>query len=197
LSDDSAQQLIRCWRRLLIEIELARNYTVPFLLSGLARTAPRNPILERILPSLLHIKAVSILDFALNHLIADQGLTVPRRYGDSFKGRIDFLADQKIVSDAAVLHNVRNRRNDVAHEFNEVVSWDILQQDVSAIDTTLHALGLAPIRPQFEFFAERSGAAESTESGVAFAFDYSFGVREGEAVAAEITWTESIYRDND
>ena len=54
------------WRKLLIEIVLAYNYPVAFRLTSAGGAAPpRNPILEYVLPSLLHLKAVAILDAAL------------------------------------------------------------------------------------------------------------------------------------
>ena len=168
---------------------------MPFALNA-AGAAPRNPILEQLLPSLLHIKAVTILDAALKEVLATGNLSVPRTYGRGLKARTEFLNDQGLLQDVTLLHRIRELRNDVAHEFDERVTWTVLDEDLAAIHAVLQSFGLVGPRPNFEAFAERSGARESTDPDVLFALDHTFGLREGTKIAAQITWTEDVMRDD-
>ena len=94
------------WRKLLIDLAFARNYRVGFI--DLPGPVPKNPVLEQLLPSLLHIKTVAILDHALKSWIDANGMRVPKRpYGTELKGRIDFLADNNKIRDRATLHGLR------------------------------------------------------------------------------------------
>jgi hypothetical protein len=72
------------WRQLLLEEVAARNYWQSYLLHGFA--SHRDPLLDRLLPSLLYIKAVTILDDALEAVIAPRGLVMPKKYRDSLQG---------------------------------------------------------------------------------------------------------------
>lgn len=91
------------WRQFLIDREFGKNYTLGYM--GHPVPAAKNPVVERLLPSLLHVKAVAILDRAFRGWIEDRGLTVPRKpYGTDLRGRIDFLADNSFVHDRGSLH---------------------------------------------------------------------------------------------
>ena len=109
------------WRRFLIDFEFAKNY--PFARLGNGRLGFRNPVLERILPSLLHVKAVAIPDESLRDLLTERGLALPKKYGNGLNARVNFLVDSGIIVDPGSLQKVRNRRNDVAqHHLGDVVS---------------------------------------------------------------------------
>jgi hypothetical protein len=120
------------WWRFLIELQFARDYTVAASIEATGPTI-RNPILETLLPSLLHIKAVAILDAALKEILSAKSLVVPKRYGGMLKGRIDFLADQGLLPESGDLHRIRDTRNDVAHEFDERIEWAELDHMVSSL----------------------------------------------------------------
>src|SRR5579863_3132834 len=112
MSSTTLTDIPKLWRRFLIDAVFARNYDLASRLDG-AFVAP-NEVLERHLPSLLHIKAVAILDHALVAFIDSRGLIVPKKpYGTSLKGRIDFLSDQRLLSDQATLLGLKNLRNDL------------------------------------------------------------------------------------
>ncbi len=182
------------WRRFLIDLEFAKNY--PFARVGIDHMGFRNPILEQILPSLLHIKAVAILDGALKDLLAARSLTVPRKYGNGLKARINYLADEGIIVNPEPLHEVRDRRNDVAHEFSENVDWQILDKDVGAIQEALETLSIIGPRPVLGFKAERSAARDSTQVGVLAHYDYRFYLEHNGKMAAEVRWTENLMKDD-
>src|SRR5688572_26213119 len=123
------------WRRLLIDLEFARNYPIARVSLG---PPFRNPILEAMLPSLLHMKAVTILDEALKKISAQKGL----RSRNSLNARIELLSTERILSTSNGLHAVRGRRNDLAHEFEEAIDWVQLDRDIQEIQSALEHLGV-------------------------------------------------------
>jgi hypothetical protein len=177
----------------LIDLELARNY--PFSRADATSPAFRHPLLEQILPSLLHIKAVAVLDAGLKEILTRAGKTVPRTFRPDLNGRIAFLSAERLLPDADRRHLVRTRRNDVAHEFAEAVSWTVLDEDVAAIQAVLANHNLVEPRPRFAFMSERSGARDSTDPRFLCHFDYRFWLQEGDRVAVEVAWTENVCRD--
>jgi len=184
----------QAWWRFLIDLELARHYpaAIPQFPVGMRR---RNPVIDQLLPSLLHVKAVTILDAALKTTLTARGLKVPKTYGQGLQGRIDFLGDSGILAQRDQLQPIRETRNDVAHEFSGAVTWSQLDTDVVAIQTALEGLGLVPPRPTLEFFFERSAAEPSTVEGAACQFRYKFGLKDehGEEIAL-VEWSETLMR---
>ena len=88
--------ILEAWHKLLQELELAKNYHMPYLLNGFGGTF-RNPLLDFLLPSLLYVKMVAIFDEALVFLIDGRGLIPPKKYKQSLHGRLEFLNDQRII----------------------------------------------------------------------------------------------------
>jgi hypothetical protein len=113
----------KAWNRFLQEVELAKNYHMPYLLNGFGGTFG-NPLLDYLLPSLLYVKMVAILDEALLFVIGDRRLTVPKKYKKSLHGRIEYLNDQSLIANYAALHGIRDLRNLLAHEVSETTTWD-------------------------------------------------------------------------
>lgn len=183
------------WRQFLIDRAFARNYTLGYLdHPGLPA---RNPVLERLLPSLLHVKAVAILDHAFRSWIDERGLTVPRKpYGNDLRGRIDFLADNSFLRDRESLHSIRDTRNDIAHKPAEEISWERLEQDVLVIAAALRELGLVGEMPKWEVFSERSSAREGEIPNALVSFHYRIGIKAADALVAEITWRTHVMRDD-
>jgi hypothetical protein len=183
------------WRQFLIDREFARNYTLGYL--DHPGPAPKNPVVERLLPSLLHVKAVAILDHAFRAWIEERGLTVPRKpYGTDLKGRIDFLADNSIVCDREPLHSIRDTRNDIAHEPAEEIAWGRLDQDVLVIAAALQELRLVDETPKWEVFSERSSARAAEIPNALASFHYRIAIKAAEGVIAEIKWQTHVMRDN-
>jgi len=181
------------WQRLLQEIELAKNYHLPYVLLGGTRVT-RNPILDYLLPSLLFVKAVSILDEALVFYTNSQNLTMPKKkYGDSLKGRIDFLDDRDILKNAADLHDIREKRNKIAHEITEHLTWEEFDENLNTIESELQHLGFVGDRPKYEAYAECS-PGDSTERGIAFTQDFHYGLKKEGKKVIEISWTAKIHK---
>ena len=189
-------EILNAWHRLLQELELARNYHMPYMLTGFGG-AFRNPVLDYLLPSLLYVKLAAILDEALVFYINHHGLTMPKKYKKSLHGRIEFLNDQGLISDYSALHKIRGLRNLLAHEVAEMADWAKLDADLNAIENELQKLGFVGVRPRYEYFGERSGVRECDEPGVAFAQDYRFGVKLENRVTMEVSFTEKTHNDSE
>lgn len=183
------------WRDFLIDLMFARNYTIGYL--DHAGPVAKNPVVDRLLPSLLQVKVVAILDHALRAWIDDRGLVVPKKpYGSDLKGRIDYLADNGYLADRSPLHSIRGTRNALAHEPTGAVDWPELDDDVAAIHSALSELKLVNEMPQWEIFSERSAAQAGEISKSVCTFHYRIGLRQGDRVVAEIKWAQHVMADD-
>jgi hypothetical protein len=183
----------RAWRNFLIELEFARDYPIAYQISG--GIAVRNPVLERILPSLLHIKMAALLDEALETYLYTRNLPLPKKYRSTLDGRISFFSDTGQIQNGLELQAMRRRRNDLAHQSSSSASWSQLEQDVEAVQCALLQLRLVADRPRFEMNAERSAARNSQEPGTLCYVDYCVSLIEGGKTAAEVTWRQTIHTD--
>jgi hypothetical protein len=177
----------------------ARNYTIGYFGPGVGGSVARNPVVDRLLPSLLHVKAVSLLDHALEAWLDARGLVVPRkRYGTDLKGRIDYLADNRHLSDATRLHLIRDTRNALAHEPDAgvAIDWPQLDETIDAVFAALQELTLPVERPQWEISAERSAAQEAKVPNALFTFDHTISIKAGDKVVAAITWSSHLMNDD-
>lgn len=183
------------WRSFLIDVMFARNYPIGYL--DLDGPAARNPVVERLLPSLLHVKAVAILDHALRAWIDGRGFVVPEKpSGRELKGRIDYLADNGHLSDRTALHSIRGTRNALAHEPAGVTDWAELDRDVAAIHSALSELKIVKEMPKWEIFSERSAAQAGEIPKSSCTFHYRIGIKEGDKIVAEIKWAKHLMSDD-
>ena len=186
----------KSWKWFVQEVEFARNYPVPYRLSGGA-AAPRNPILEQILPSLLYVKMVAIMDEAFVILLDAEGLTMPQTYKPTFGGRLRFLTGQGRITDPKALDNVRERRNRLAHEKRASIEWAAFGDDLRVVEAELEHLAFVERHLSYEFFAERSQLRASGEPGIACERDYRYGLRCDGKIAAEVSWIEKLHGSDD
>jgi len=193
VSTNALNSIANTWRRLLLEVELAKHYTHTYLLHG--GHALRDPLLDYLLPSLLYVKSLSVLDEALIAYIAQKGLAVPRRYHNSLHGRIEFLSDEGILSSRNALLTIKDKRNNLAHEATTQVTWNDLDQAVNEIERALQSVGFVGTRPTYEFYAEKSALRESTEPGILFTEDFCYGIKENGKRAIEVSWTSQVLAD--
>jgi hypothetical protein len=189
----SQQDIRDAWRTFLIELELARNYPIGYQINH--GTAVRNPVLEKILPSLLYIRMAAILDEALGVHLDLTSTALPKDYRSTLDGRISFCNDAGRIPNGAELHAIREKRNHLAHDASSAICWPDLDRDLAAVHITLRHLGLVGERPRFEIKAERSAARESGERGVLCYFDYSVSLVESGKAAAEFRWRETVHTD--
>lgn len=194
---DSNRSFADAWRVFLLEWELARHYHYSYLLYFMGR-AHRNPLLERLLPSLLYIKAVALLDDGLIEVIAIRGLVFPNEgYPANLRGRIEFLRDQGLLANASELHRIHDRRNALAHDKDAVCTWNELEQDSIKIESALQALGIVGARPKLDYYGERSAMRGSDEPGVFAVQEFKIGVKANDRPGIEFSWVEKLHRDNE
>lgn len=105
------RDIARSWRLLLLEEEAVRNYWRSYLMYGL-QSHP-DALMDQLMPSLIYIKALTIVDDALDALITSRALVMPRKYLDSLGGRIDFLAGAGVLTTPDEFHRMRLRRNEL------------------------------------------------------------------------------------
>ena len=179
------------WQRFIQDLELSKHYPQVYMLSG--SSGMRNPLLENLLPSFLFVRLVSLLDEGLKSYIIAENLGRPQR-GD-LHHRIEFLAGKDRLKDKVGLLGLKDRRNDVAHESQPAyVDWHILDEAMSTVEREFQHLGLVGTRPKYEFFSSKSAARSDDDPKVAFAFDYTVGLKKDGALVISFNWTEKIYQ---
>lgn len=195
MSPVSLSDVPNAWRSFLIDLMFARNYTIGYV--DHPGPAAKNPVVERLLPSLLQIKAVAILDHALQAWIDDKGLVVPKKpYGTDLKGRIDYLSDNGHLTDRSPVHSIRGTRNALAHEPTDAVDWAELDRDVAVIQSVLSELKVVKDIPQWEIFSERSAAQAGEIPKSSCTFHHRIGIRQGDKMVAEIKWAHHLMADD-
>ena len=181
------------WQKLLQEIELARHYADFYLLIGLPTIRVSHPILERSLPTLLLVNLMSLFDEAMTAHIESH---CPGSGARTLEKRIDYLsAAGALAGRAEDLHALRRRRNVVAHETGEAVTWAELSAGVAAIGRELAQLGA--IHQDLEpcaWFAERSGAEASPDPQALFQQRYAFGLKQGGRIVVQFGFTNKILK---
>ena len=178
------------WSRFLLEYVAAEHYPHVYLLVG-DRTW-RNPLLERLLPSLLFVNALSLLDDAMKQHIGGLPGKLPKGYRGTLDGRISFLTDTKTVANGSSLQALRKVRNEVAHTRDRDISWAELADAIKDVELALQAIGVVGPRPDLQYFGERSQAMPGTEPGVISVQTFTVGVRENGTEAYVSSWQESL-----
>ena len=185
------QDILNGWKRLLQDIEFSKNYN---------RVDPghitaKNPVLDKLLPSLLYIKMLTILDDALKHFIGYHSLSLPKKkYRNDLNGRLNFLHDLKKLKHFGQLDSVRKKRNDYGHETEVWSNWTEFENDLATIEAELQHLGYIGQRPSYEFFSERSGAQDSERPEVLAEFNYRYGLKLDGKEILTATYTKAIYK---
>lgn len=183
------------WRNFLVDLKFARNYTIGYL--DHPGPVAKNPVVERLLPALLQVKAVTILDHTLQAWIDEKELVVPRKpYGTDLKGRIDYLADNGHLADRSALHSIRGTRNVLVHEPDGAVVWDEVDRDVATIYSALSELKVVIEMPQWEIFSERFEAKAGEIENSICTVHYRIALSQGENIVAEIKWVQHTMKDN-
>jgi hypothetical protein len=182
------------WREFLVDAMFAENYELGYL----DRLGPplKNPVVERLLPSLLYVKAVAIFDYALRGWCDEKGLVIPKKpYGTDLKSRIDYLADHGHLADCSPIQSIRGTRNVLAHEPAGAVDWSQLRSDVLALHGALKELGMAGDFPKWEISSERLAAQDPKVPDALFSFDYRIRIADGAKPVADISWSEHVMRE--
>jgi hypothetical protein len=183
------------WRAFLIDAMFAQNYELGHIDSP--GPTVKNPVVERLLPSLLHVKAVAILDHATKNWCNNKKLIIPKKpYGTNLNGRIDYLVDNGFLPDRSSLHAIRGTRNVLAHEPAGSVDWRQLDSDVKSIHGVLQKLDLVDEFPKWHISSERSAAGRPRIPDAMCTLDYRITIKDGERTVADITWCEHMMRED-
>jgi hypothetical protein len=185
--------LSKAWIGLLRDVSLARHYKLVGGGVGRGLGSP-NPLLETLLPALLYIRLASVLDEVLEAYIELHSLVPPRGYRPDLNGRITFLTDLGFLADSAALHSVREKRNDVAHQYGST-TWSELDEGIRIVEQEATHMGFNVPMPEYEFVFEASELEGSDDPAIAFSRRYSYGLTEGGKKVVEVSWTENVYND--
>ncbi len=135
---------------------------------------------------------MAILDNHLEEVVASHVGQLPKSYNNSLHGRIEYLADQGLLTNRGSLRAIRERRNNLAHVAAAAISWQQLAADIDEIERTLRHLGAVSARPKLTFHCERSALREVTEPTRYYTHDFKFWVSEDGKPAYEVSWTENL-----
>ena len=186
----SQTDLQKAWRRFLQDSALLRETTKLRSLPGLL-TAPPNPILNERLPTILFIQLCSFLHEALEefHQKVYSSVALP----DTFKKVIDNLSKDLVDTDAC--HDLRKKRNALAHDVGVHVNWPELDGAVDIVDAELRKLHAVGTKPSYDYYMERT-LQDSSDTKVAVCFRYEEGLKlDGKTVLA-FTWTQNVMKDD-
>jgi len=162
------------WLRHLMDIEFARMRHMVTVAEGVIPGPDYVGVI--LLSSLLYVRTVSLLDEALEEYVDDPGLSMPRKYHRSLGGRIEFLASLGLLHTPQDLRDVKDRRNEIAHDSNKAASYDDLAQAVDIVEATLQHLNFVGPRPHAAAHAECAARA-TPNPGALITHDYTYGVK--------------------
>ena len=186
---DALAQLGASWTGFLQHVQLAKCHSrVPLLES----VRIPNPLLDRLLPTLLFIQLMSLLDEALEEERAKTSLRFPRGSRPDLYHRIEILKHE--LKSPEDLHTLRKRRRDLAHSPAAFVAWEDLDHAIDVVERELRRFGVIGARPRYEFFAERSGVKESDDPECLFEFDYEYGLKRDGEVVLGVRWKKRVAR---
>lgn len=129
----------------------------------------KGALLALTLPSLHYLTIVSILDEGLSEHIDSKKLPWPPKTKHDLFNRINVVAAAVPTINPDLLHEIRERRNKIAHEPDSVLSrpltWEQLDQAITGVCQTIKELGLIGTVPRIDAFFERTPQLFPNELG--------------------------------
>lgn len=107
---------------------------------GLPFSPVADPSAHPALATLYIINAVSALDDALEHCIDRCAPSAQRKKADNLGKRINLLEALLALSNATLLRQLKDRRNELAHEVGCYASWQELWTVLDAIEHEIEHL---------------------------------------------------------
>ena len=184
------------WRRFLIDAELARNYDVPYRLYAHEHLpVPKNPMLERLLPSLLYLQLCAILDDALKMYLQLNKVKGPKN--DTLEARISFFGKERYLQNAQELQALRKVRNGIAHTIDRSATWEAFEEATSCVEKALQQLGFVDDRPGISVYGVSAGGTpEPPDPSIKRRDVYSWGLRIDGKKVKGFSWQVNIPRDS-
>ena len=192
---NSVEQIVNAWHRFHQEALLAQNYRMAPRAPGVITTdTTPNPVVERLLPSLLFVRVTSILDEALELYIDQNHVEWPTQKRKDFKNRIEVLADNSWLVSGSLCHSVRTKRNDLAHDPQCSATWDELYTCVDCVEDELKNLTLIGDRPRYSWFATCTARQDAPGQTI---YTLSYGRRDlSGGIPFQVTWEEPTVRSS-
>jgi len=178
-----------------MEAQVVRCYPMPYILDSNSTIFRTNPMLEKIIPSLMFVKALSILDDAFNFLLKRKEFA-PTKHLASLKAKIDYFDKIDLLHDSKLLHKFRIKRNEIAHGSNHSATWEEMWDCLNGIEIELRNLKFWKERPKFEIFCQSPAMRKSSNPKMIGERDYEFGLTENNKRVFEVKWTEQVSRDS-
>ena len=182
------------WYRFLAELTFLKGCVLDPL-PGVPDSTPPQKDFQPYIASLFYIRMVSLLDEALDQHIDSAKLPLPKGYRGRLAEKINFLESQGSLLDAAELHRIRGRRNDVAHEPQAKADWPEVESDLAVVHRELEHLGLVGLLPHYERFGERvPGQPDGPDVVIVNCF--TCGVREQDKELLKLSWKVKYYDES-
>jgi hypothetical protein len=129
----------------------------------------KGALLGALLPSLHYLAIVGSLDETLTEFIKVKSIPWPKKMKEDLFHRIDVVAASSPGLDSATLHRLRERRNQIAHEPETIMSapvtWVELDSAIDLILRTVQVLELVHDIPDVTAVYERKSEIFPNELG--------------------------------
>ena len=185
-------RLAEAWRVFLCEVEISKHHHLCY--SGLGAPIYRNPILDRLLPSLLYLKMVALFDEFLEAYISQKGLVLPPQFRQDLNGRLNFLDSLGALSSPVELHSIRKLRNEIAHDGARHADWGALDYDLAKIHGELRHFGFVGPKPDLKFHFEGTPFEKSSDPKILWERDIVYGAKEGQEWVYAISHRHKVFR---
>ena len=170
------------WKILLIDSAIAKNQH--WIQNG--QRGLRIKEVDSILVSGLLIRAVSIIDEAIEDYINANGIAVQSKNPKLFH-RLKALENKGMLVNYKDIDSWRSRRNDVGHEVAETYTWEEFDKCLSSIFRELSHLAILQSFPKLEVKMTKQ-RVDPTEPNVHLEQRVNVVVYEGEQVFHEFGW---------
>ncbi len=190
----AAETVQKAWIRLLQWIALAQGYPLAYQIMAIGAGVPPNPVLDRLLSTLLYIQVVALFDQALADVIEERKLPRPPDWKADLYHRIERVGALLCAKDDC--HALRERRRALAHAPESFVTWADLGKALDVVERELQALQLVGARPIYQAYAERSATRAPRHPDGLFGFDCVVGLKQDGRVVAHYRWSSDTLKDD-
>lgn len=129
--------------------------------------------IHNLVASLIFIDLISVLDYAMEEKLRKHKIA----RGRDVNGRIEALRKKKKLIDPDALHQLRKRRNELAHAMQKLTTRE-LNAGIATVEKQLQAWDFIGTRPNYIPFTDQSQwRKRNVESDLPYERDFSIGVQ--------------------
>jgi hypothetical protein len=180
----------QAWHLFKIRRALLTDKSLCFSIFGAPNCQIRLPEIQNAAASILYVNAVSLLHDAIETRLTPAELAKIRTLGK----RLEALRDRGDLQSYGTLDHIRNRRNEIGHEYGKDATLEELDQACTAIQNQLSDWGLIVGEPPYTLYFERSAMRGSPDPKVAFEQDQILRVVRDAEWVFEAKNTVQVYR---